>query len=107
MLVRTFAEPRALVHELARLSRLFTDGYHTLNSHLRREEWSVLRGVSQLNSGGVAAMEDLARQIRICVDVFSDPCSVSWTVSRFYTGTHRAGDALVPSLRRHVARKNE
>ena len=34
--MRTFAEPRAHIHELARLSRPFTDGYHTLNSHLKR-----------------------------------------------------------------------
>ena len=48
MAMRTFAEPRALFHELARSSRPFTDGYHTLNSHLKREEWSVPRAVSRL-----------------------------------------------------------
>ena len=29
---------------------------------------------------------------------------MSWADSPFYTGWRRAGDALVPSLRRHVAR---
>ena len=49
-----------------------------------------------MNLGVVAAMEELARQIQ------SDLQRESY--SRFYTGSHRAGDALVPSLRRHVAR---
>ena len=31
--------------------------------------------------------------------------NVSWSDSRFYTGSRRAGDAFVPSLRRHVARQ--
>ena len=39
------------------------------------------------------------------VDANSGPNDVSWADSRFYTGSRRAGDALVPSLRRHVARK--
>ena len=50
-------------------------------------------------------MEELARQIQSYVDANSDPDNVSWADSRFYTGSRRAGDALVPSLRRHVARQ--
>ena len=48
--------------------------------------------------GGVAAMEELAKQIRIYVVVYSDPGNVSWSDSRFYTESHQAGDALVPSV---------
>ena len=33
------------------------------------------------------------------------PDNMSWADSRFYAGSRRAGDALVPSLRRHVARQ--
>ena len=58
----------------------------------------------QLNLGGVAAVEDLERQIPIYVDVSSDLGSVSWSDSRCYTGSHRVGDALVLSFRRHVVR---
>ena len=43
-------------------------------------------------------MEDLARQIQSYVDAYSDPNNVSWADSRFYTGSQRAGGALVPSL---------
>ena len=53
----------------------------------------------------VAAMEELARQIQRCVDAHSDPDNVSCSGSRFYTGSRRPGDALVPSKRRHVARQ--
>ena len=35
----------------------------------------------------------------------SDPDDVSWAGSRFDTGSRRAGDALVPSLRLHDARQ--
>ena len=59
----------------------------------------------QLNFGGVATVEELARQILICVDATSGPGNVSVSDSRFYIGSKRAGDALVPSLRRHVARQ--
>ena len=53
----------------------------------------------------VAAMEELARQMQSSVDAYNDPDNVSWSDSRFYTGSRRAGDALVPSLRRHGARQ--
>ena len=53
----------------------------------------------------VAAMEELARQIRIFVVVCSDPGKMSWSDSRFFAESHRAGDALVPVPRRHVARQ--
>ena len=43
--------------------------------------------------------------IQSFVDAYSHPDNVSWADSRFYTGSRRAGDALVPSLRRHVARQ--
>ena len=36
---------------------------------------------------------------------YSDPEKVSWADSRFYTRSRQAGDALVPSLWRHVARQ--
>ena len=61
----------------------------------------------QLNFGGVATVEELARQILICVDASSDPGNVSGSDSRFYIGSQRAGDALVLSLRRHVARQTK
>ena len=48
MATRTFSEPRALTHELARFFRQATDGDHTLNSHLKRE--GVLRAVSRLGA---------------------------------------------------------
>ena len=41
------------------------------------------------------------------VDAHSDPDNVSWAGARFYTGSRRAGDALAPSLRRHVARQTK
>ena len=50
-------------------------------------------------------MEELARQVQSYVDAYSDPDNVSWTDSRFYAGSRRAGGALVPSLRRHVTRQ--
>ena len=46
---------------------------------------------------------ELARQRQSYVDAHSDPDSASWADSRFDTGSRRSGDALVPSLRRHVA----
>ena len=49
-------------------------------------------------------MEELARQIQCHLDAYSELHNVSWADSRLYTGSRRAGDALVPSLRRHVAR---
>ena len=48
-------------------------------------------------------MEELARQIQSHVDVCNDSDNVSWSDSRFCTSSRRAGDSLVPSLRRHVA----
>ena len=50
----------------------------------------------------VAAMEELARQIRIYVVVCSDPGKMSWSDSRFFAESHRAGDALVPVPRRLI-----
>ena len=50
-------------------------------------------------------MEELAKLIQSYVDAYSDPDNESWADSRFYIGSQRAGDALVPSLRRHVARQ--
>ena len=47
----------------------------------------------QLNLGGVAAVEELARQIRIYVVVCGDPGNMSWSDSRFHTESNRAGDA--------------
>ena len=48
-------------------------------------------------------MEELARQIQSHVDACNDSDNVSWSDSRFCTSSRRAGDSLVPSLRRHVA----
>ena len=45
----------------------------------------------------MAAVEEQARQIHSNVDAHSVPDNVSWS--------GRAGDALIPSLRRHVARQ--
>ena len=45
------------------------------------------------------------RQIQSYIDAYSDHDNVSLADSRFHTGSRRAGDALVPSLRRHVARQ--
>ena len=64
--------------------------------------WYAAGTYDQLYLGGVAAMEEPARQIQGCVDAHSDPDHMSWADSRYYTGFRRAG-ALVPSLRRHVA----
>ena len=58
--------------------------------------WYTSGAYDPVNFGGVAAMEELA---------IIDPDNVSWADSRFYTGSRRAGDVLVPSLRRHVARQ--
>ena len=67
--------------------------------------WYTAGTYEQLNSGGLAAMEELARQIQSYVDAYSDPDNVSWADSRFYAGSRRAGDVVVPSLWRHVARQ--
>ena len=42
---------------------------------------------------------DVARLMENYVDAYSDPDNVSWSDSLFYTGSRRAGDALVPCLR--------
>ena len=109
-------ELAALHHELAEDPRRWFAAF-TMEEHWHPSDavYHHLQGVfriwcsdgtyDMLNLGGVSALDDLARQILIYVDVSSDPGGVSWTVSRFYTGSHRAGDALVPSLRRHVARQ--
>ena len=49
-------------------------------------------------------MEELVRQVAV-LDACSGPDNKSWSDSRFYTGSRRAADALVPSLRRHVDRQ--
>ena len=46
--------------------------------------WNIAGTHDQLNLGGVAAMEELARQIQSYVDANSDPDNVSWAHSRFY-----------------------
>ena len=48
MTMQTLSRPRAQIHELARPFRPTMDGCHILNSHLKREEWRVLRGVCRL-----------------------------------------------------------
>ena len=93
----TAVELPALHHELD------VDPLSWFAAFTKEEYWQPSDAVNNL--GGVAAMVDIARQIQIYVDVSSDLGSVSWTVSRLYIGSHRAGDALVPSLRRHVARQ--
>ena len=50
-------------------------------------------------------MEEPARQIQSYVHAYSDLDNEGWADSRFYTGFWWVGDALVPSLRRHVARQ--
>ena len=57
--------------------------------------WVTAGAYDQLNLVGVAAMEELARR-------------ATWMPApragaRFHTGFWRAGDALIPSLPRHVA----
>ena len=39
------------------------------------------------------------------MDAHYDPDNISWSDSDFYIGSWWAGDALVPSLRLHVARQ--
>ena len=41
-------KPRTLIHEMARLFRKVMEGCQITASHLNREEWSALRGVSRL-----------------------------------------------------------
>ena len=48
-------------------------------------------------------MEELARSIQSYVDAYRD--TVSWEGSCFDSGSRQAGDALVLSLRWHVARQ--
>ena len=64
--------------------------------------WSTYGTYDQLNLGGVAAMEELTRQIQSYVDAFSDPDNTSWCLLHvFYTCSR----LWFPSLRRHVARQ--
>ena len=51
----------------------------------------------------MASMEELSRQIPICVVVYSSPGNMRWSESQKNTESHRAGHALVLVLRRHVA----
>ena len=67
--------------------------------------WYTAGTYDQSNLGSVAAVEELARQIESSVDAWNDRDNVRSSDSRFYTGSRRAGDALVPSMRRHVARQ--
>ena len=67
--------------------------------------WNTAGTYGQLNLGGVAAMEEPARQIQCYFDANCDSDNVSWADSRFATGSRRVGDALVPSLGRHVSRQ--
>ena len=50
-------------------------------------------GYDQLKLSGMAATKELARQIQSYVGACSDPDNVSWSDSRFFTDSHRAGDA--------------
>ena len=112
----TAVELAVLHHELAvDPLRWFADfavekHWHSLDAENQQLQglihiWYTAGTYDQLNLGGVAAMEELARQIQSHVDPYSDPDNVSRADSRFYAGLRRAGDALVPSLRWHVDRQ--
>ena len=45
-------------------------------------------------------MQELARQIQSYVDANNDPDNVSWSDSRFYIGSRRAGDSPVQHFQR-------
>ena len=103
----TVVELAALHHELAvgHCVALLTSRWKTLALVAGLIQiWSTAGAYDQLKLGGVAVMEELARQIQSHVDAYSDPDNVSWADSHFYTGSRRLGYDLAPSIRRHVAR---
>ena len=52
----------------------------------------------------MAAIKELARKIQGYIDSYGDSDNVSWSGSRFDSGSQRAGDALVPFIRWHFDR---
>ena len=77
--------------------------WHASNAEYQIQIWYTAGTYDHLNLGSVAAMKELARQTQSYVGSSSDPDNVSLSDSRFYNGSRRAGNALVPSLQRHVA----
>ena len=98
------ADDGPTVLRLLRLSAMFAAPTDTL---LLNTGLHYNRGGPHSPRDYLAAVEELARQIQSSVDAYSGPDNVSWSESRLYTGSWRAGGALVPSLRRHVARQIE
>ena len=88
----TAVEPAALHHELAaRLTHLRWSADFAMEEHWHSSDavyqhfqrliriWYTDGTCDHLNFGGVAAMEELARRIRIYVDVLSDSGNVIWS----------------------------
>ena len=56
--------------------------------------WYICGTGDQLNLGGLAATQELARQIQEYIDSYSGLDNMSWSNSRFDSGSQRAGETL-------------
>ena len=74
MAVRTFFEPRALVHEMARLFRPVTDEHHTLDS-LKRGGWSCELSVDWSDKTVPLSFFELPFQPRFLLQELTFPIS--------------------------------
>ena len=91
--------------ELAALHReLAVDPLRWFSAFATDEHWYYSDAVYQQLQGGIqiwcTGIQELARQIQSYVDANNDPDNVSWSDSRFYMGSRRAGDSPAQHFQR-------
>ena len=50
----------------------------------------------QLNLGGLAELEIVARRVQLITEAYANPQKPNWDTSKFFAGTSAAGDAVSP-----------
>jgi hypothetical protein len=108
-LLRTFlrhgGDPDRWLEEFVRdHGMLKTDKtYHELSVHVRTLR--VAGEYDQLNLGGNACFEVIARRVQAVMDAHSGG-KVQWSAAKFFSGTMASGSASIsPGLRHYVARR--